>query len=150
MGKVIKLPIGSHGPFYFFWPPLEKLQCVSLSKTLVSDLGQKWCFLPWDIRVGSSLAIMLCHKSNGIDGSSIWVSSCILWRVETRFLEPFRDPTYNWFSVLKPRRISGLRISKFKKVYLGMRMVIKLPIVSHGPFYLFWPPIAKIAMCLAN
>jgi hypothetical protein len=93
---------------------------------------------------------MTCHKSNGIDGSSIQVSSCILWWVETRFLEPFRDPSYNWFQVLKPKRISGTRISKFQKVYLGMGEVIKLPIGSCGPFYFFWPPIAKIAMCLTK
>ena len=80
---------------------------------------------------------MLCQNSNGIDGSLIRVSACILWRVETRFLEPFRDPAYNWFQVLKPKRISGLGMSKFEKVYLGMGEVIKLPIGSCGPFYYF-------------
>ena len=57
--------------------------------------------------------------------------------VETRFLEPFRDPAYSWFWVLKSKRISGLRISKFQRVYLGMGEVIKLPIGSGGPFYCF-------------
>ena len=80
---------------------------------------------------------MIFHESNGIEGSSIRVSGCILWRVETLFLEPFRDPTYNWFRVLKPKRISGLRICKFEKVYLGMGKVIKLPIGSRGPSYFF-------------
>ena len=93
---------------------------------------------------------MLCHNSNGIDGSSIRVSTCILWWVETRFLEPFRDPTYNWFWVLKPKWISGLRISKFEKVYLCMGEVNKIPIDSCSLFYCFWPPIAKIAMCLTK
>jgi hypothetical protein len=41
-------------------------------------------------------------------------------------------------------------IYKFEKVYLGMGEVIKLPIGSRGPFYFFWPPIAKIAMCLTK
>ena len=36
--------------FIDFDPPLQKLQCLSLSKTLVSTLGKKWCFYPWDIR----------------------------------------------------------------------------------------------------
>ena len=70
--------------------------------------------------------------------------------VETRFLDPFRYPAYNWFQVLKPKRISGLRISKFEKVYLGMEKVIKLPIGSFCPFYCFSPPIVKIAMCLSE
>ena len=87
--------------------------------------------------MGPSLAIILCHESNGINSSSIRVSARILLRVETRFLEPFRDPAYNWFRVLKPKQISGLRISKFEKVYLGMVDVIKLPIDSRGPFYCF-------------
>jgi hypothetical protein len=52
MGKVINIPIGSLGPFIAFEPPLQKLQRVSLRKTLVSDLGQKLCFHPWDIRGG--------------------------------------------------------------------------------------------------
>ena len=64
--------------------------------------------------------------------------------VETRFLDPFRYPAYNWFQVLKPKRISGVRISKFEKVYLGMVKVIKLPIGPHGPFYCFFLPLQKL------
>ena len=41
MGKLIKMHIGSHGPFIDFDPPLQKLQRVSLNKTLVSNLGKK-------------------------------------------------------------------------------------------------------------
>ena len=136
--------------FINFDAPFKKLQCVSLSKTLVSALGQKWCFHPWDRRERASLVVIWCQESNGIDSSSIRFLTCILWRVETHFLEPFRDPTYNWFRVLKPKRISGLRIWKFEKVYLGTGKVIKLPISSHRPFYFFWPHIAKIAMCLTK
>ena len=145
-------------PFIAFDPPLQKLQCVSLRKTLVSDLGQKCCFCPWDIRGGG---IPCCNampqfqwNQRFLDRSlslhSIRVSACILWWVENRFLEPCRDPSYNWFWVLKPNQFSGLRISKFEKVYLGMGNVIKIPIGSQGPFYYFWPPIAKIAMCLTK
>ena len=96
------------------------------------------------------LSVIIWHDSNGIDGYSIRVSACILWWVENRFLELFRDPVYNWFWVLKPMEISGIRISKFEKVYLGIVKVIKIPTVSCGPFYCFWPPIAKIAMCLTK
>ena len=88
---------------------------------------------------------MPCNESNGIDGSLTRVLYFILWWVENRFLEPFRDLAYNWFWVLKPKQISGIRVFKFEKVYLGMGNVIKLAIGSHGPFYCFWPPIAKIA-----
>ena len=79
--------------------------------------------------------VILCHESNGIDGSSIRVASCLRWRVETRFLEPFRDLIYNWLWVLRPKRISGIKICKFEKVYLGMGKVTRLSIGSHGPFY---------------
>ena len=105
---------------------------------------------PWVIRGGESLAAILCHDSNGIYGSLIRVSRCILWKVETHFLESYRDPTYNWFWVLKPKKKNGLRLGKFEKVHLGMRKVIKIPMGSHGPFYFIWPPIAKIAMCVTR
>ena len=134
--------------FIDFDPPLQKLQCVSLSKTLVSALGKTWCFRPWDISDEGIPSCNICHESNGIDGSSIWVSFCILWRVETRFLESFRDPAYNWFRVLNPKQIDGPRIFEFEKVYLGMGKDINLPIGSRGSFYWFWTPIAKIAMCV--
>ena len=94
--------------------------------------------------MGASLVVIWCHKSNGIDGSLIRVLRCILWWVETRFLKSFRDPEYNWFRALKLKQISGLKISKFEKVYLGMGEVIKLPIGSHCPFRFFWTPLQKL------
>ena len=136
--------------FIAFDPPLQKLQCVSLIKTLISDLGQKWCFCPWDIKGG------VIHSYNSIPqvqwNQRFLDPSLILHSmgIETRFLEPFWDPAYNSFWVLKPNWISGIRISKLEKVYLSIGNVIKLPIVSHGPFYFFLPHIEKIAMCLTK
>ena len=87
--------------------------------------------------MGVSLVVIIFHDSNGIDDSLIRVSGFILFLVETRFLEPFRDTAYNWFWVLKQKWISGLKICMFEKGYLGMGKVMKLPISSHGQFYCF-------------
>ena len=94
--------------------------------------------------MGASLVVIWFHESNGIDGPLIQVLGFILWRVETHFLEPFRDPDYNWFRVLKPKQSNGLRICKFQKVYLGMGKVIRLFIGSRGPFISFDPPFQKL------
>ena len=136
--------------FIAFDSPLQKLQCVSLRKTPVSDLGQIWYFWPCDIR---DRGILSCNDIPRVQWNQRFLNpnlrlhSMASWNSLPRVIW---DRTYNWFCVLKPKRISGLRISKFEKMYLGMGEVIKLPIGSRGPFYCFWLPIAKIAMFLTK
>ena len=93
---------------------------------------------------GVSLVVILFHQFNGIYGSSIRVSGCILWHVETCLVEPFRDPAYNWFRVLKPKWRSGLNLVKFEKVYLGMVKVIKIPWSLMVHFIAFDSPLQKL------
>ena len=136
--------------FIDFDSPLQKLQCLSLSKTLVSALGQRWCFCPWDMRgrgIPSYNLIPWVQWNQRFLDLSHNFHSMASWNSLPR---AFRDPANNWFRVLKPKWISGIHICEFEKVYLGMRKVINLPIGSFYPFYFFWPPIAKIAMCLTE
>lgn len=151
MGKFIRLSIGSCGLYFCIWAPIaknamfvieENPSFLSRPKMMILAMGKKG----W----GPSLDVIIFHESNEIYGSSIQVSSSILWWVETRFLKPFRDPTYNWFQVLKPKKINGLRVCKFEKLYLGIGKFIRLCIGSYGPSYFMWPPIAKISMCLTQ
>jgi hypothetical protein len=114
--------------FIAFDPPLQKLQCVSLSKTLVSYLGQKWFFCTWNvwgegIPCCTSMPRVQCNW--WLLDLSLNLHSMASWNSHPRAI---KGTSYNWFRLLKPKWTSGLNICKFYKLYLG---IIKVINISH-------------------
>ena len=96
------------------------------------------------------LAKTPCLRPNGLNGLSIGVSDCKLWRVLSRMKMPLRD---TWW--IRPR---GLKhklgyIFKFwerKHVFIGLKELMDLSIGYRGGVWWVWPPYAKIAFCVTD
>ena len=92
---------------------------------------------------GDTLFVIQCHKSNGNNGSLIWVPIIVLWKVATYFLKPFKDTWKNKFRGIETKVICIIECCKLLQVCLENDNVGTLYPSSQGCVLKNWPPICK-------